>query len=73
MFHHSLPGIVHTLSNPNDIQFVIRNAFIISASVLILIPLTGLFAFGSYLTIDNKDNTVYPPDKLKYYNLDFQN
>jgi hypothetical protein len=46
MFHHSFPNIVNTLPNPDDIKFVVRGAFIITGSVLLLIPLTGVLAFG---------------------------
>lgn len=46
MFHHSLPNIVNNLRNTEDIQFVIRNAFLISGFVLIAIPITGVMAFG---------------------------
>lgn len=65
MFHHSLPNIVSGLgNNSKDINFVIRNAFLISGSVLMVIPVTAVLAFGSSLD---------DPDKqLRYYNLDFK-
>jgi hypothetical protein len=72
MYHHSLPGIVQNLADQADIQFVIKYSFIISGSVLIIIPITAVFAFGKFLTLD-KDGKVYPKGKLKYYNLDFMN
>jgi amino acid permease len=46
LFHHSLPGIVTQLKNTEDIHFVIRNAFLISGFVLIVLPLTACMAFG---------------------------
>ena len=46
MFHHSLPNIVGSLKTTEDVRFVIKNAFLISGVVLILIPLTGTMAFG---------------------------
>jgi hypothetical protein len=46
MLHHSLPNIVSDLRKSSDIRFVIRNAFIISGSVLLLIPITAIMAFG---------------------------
>jgi amino acid permease len=46
MFHHSLPNIVNGLKNTQDVTFVIRNAFLISGSVLLVIPITGILAFG---------------------------
>lgn len=63
MFHHSLPNIVNNLKNTQDVQFVIRNAFLISGSVLMIIPITGVLAFGESLGGAH--------EKLKYYNLDF--
>jgi amino acid permease len=61
MFHHSLPGIIQNL-NVHEAKFVIRNAFIISGSVLMIIPITGVLAFGKDLI----------GDQLKYYNDDFK-
>lgn len=46
MFHHSLPNIVNSLKNTEDIRFVIQNAFLISGSILLIIPITGVLAFG---------------------------
>lgn len=64
MFHHSLPNIVGGLRNTQEIKFVIQNAFLISGAVLMIIPITGVMAFGESL------GTAH--EKLKYYNLDFQ-
>jgi amino acid permease len=46
MFHHSLPNIVNSLKNTQDVTFVIRNAFLISGTVLMIIPITAAMAFG---------------------------
>lgn len=46
MFHHSLPNIVGSLRNTQEIKFVIQNAFLISGTVLMIIPITGVMAFG---------------------------
>lgn len=64
MFHHSLPNIVNSLNTTEDVRFVIRNAFIISGSVLMIIPITGIMAFGDSLGNSN--------ESLKYYNFDFE-
>lgn len=45
-------------------RFVIRNAFLISGAVLMIIPFTGVMAFG--LDLGDDDN------HLKYYNFDFE-
>lgn len=63
MFHHSLPNIVANLRNTDDVRFVVKNAFIISGSVLLIIPVTGVMAFGEELGTG---------EDLKYYNFDFQ-
>lgn len=63
MFHHSLPNIVGNLKTTEDVRFVIRNGFLISGTVLILIPLTGVMAFGKELGVGTK---------FIYYNFDFE-
>lgn len=63
MFHHSFPNIVNNLNTTQDVQFVLRYAFLISGSVLMIIPITGVMAFGQDLGTGSH---------LKYYNFDFQ-
>lgn len=46
MFHHSLPGIAREVKNTTDTSFFIKTAFLISGSTLLIIPITGSFAFG---------------------------
>lgn len=64
MFHHSLPNIVGNLRTTEDVRFVIKNAFIISGSILLIIPITAAMAFGKDL--------IGEEGKLKYYNFDFE-
>ena len=65
MFHHSFPNIAATVKNSNDLRFFTRWGFIIAGSILMLIPWTGIMAFGDALgSKSSKD--------LKYYNFDFQ-
>jgi len=45
------------------VRFVVQNAFLISGSVLMIIPITGVMAFGQDLGTG---------DHLKYYNFDFE-
>lgn len=62
MFHHSFPNIVNNLNTTEDVEFVLRYAFLISGSVLMIIPITGVMAFGKDLGVGST---------LKYYNFDF--
>lgn len=63
MFHHSLPGIINNLKNSEDVRFVIRNGFLITGIVLVIIPITGCMAFGKELGTGKG---------LQYYNFDFE-
>lgn len=63
MFHHSFPNIVNSLNTTKDVEFVLKYAFLISGSVLMIIPITGVMAFGGDLGTGSH---------LKYYNFDFE-
>lgn len=59
--HHSIPGIAHQVKNTTDTSFFIKVSFLISSTVLLIIPLTACFAFGDDLG----------SHKYLYYNFDF--
>ena len=63
MYHHSVPAIIQNLKNSDDVRYVIRNGFLISGSILLIIPLTGCMAFGKELGAGKG---------LQYYNFDFE-
>lgn len=63
LFHHSIPGITSQLKNTSEVSYFIKRAFIVSVTTLLLIPLSGIMAFGSNLG---------KAHELKYYNLDFK-
>lgn len=66
MFHHSFPGIAGQVKNSSELKFFLRGAFIVAGTVLYIVPITAIMAFGSELG-SNGDGD------LKYYNFDFQN
>ena len=63
MYHHSLPAILNKLRNTEDVTFTLKYSFLISGSILLIIPITGCMAFGDELGTGTH---------LKYYNFDFQ-
>lgn len=66
MFHHSFPSIAASVKNSADLSFSLRYAFLIAGSINMIIPWTGIMAFGETLKFDSSSSD------LKYYNFDFE-
>lgn len=67
MFHHSFPSIAANVKNSADLSFSLRYAFLIAGSINMIIPWTGVMAFGETLKFESSSSD------LKYYNFDFEN
>lgn len=63
--HHSISSIVSPIKPEAGIRFAIRFGFLVSIILCLIIPLTGIIAFGSNLVSNQKGN-------LKYYNYAFE-
>ena len=63
MYHTGLPNIVNNLQKKEDLKYVVKYSFIFSCLAMLVIPVTGVMAFGEELGTGQN---------LKYYNFDFQ-
>lgn len=54
MFHHSIPTITQTLKRREEINEFIKIAFKVAGTVMIIIPLTAIMAFGTDLVHTKK-------------------
>lgn len=66
MMQHSLPSMIINCKPENSIKKVLIVVFVFSLSILIIIPLFGIAAFGGSMT-NAKDK-----NQLIYFNVNFK-
>lgn len=71
LFHHSIPTITQTLKKREEINEFIKIAFKVAGTVMIIIPITAIMAFGTNL-VHSDTKLLGSSHNLIYYSEDFK-